>query len=140
MLQLSSLESLTPRAASSLPRLCLSPCNVSWWDPVSRWLLNQPRERATALEPFLRRFLSPCLEFLAPVLARDGGGKEEEKRISSTGVSRASLTSSISSGATASMFKLAPQDVKLHPVHLSITCCTILKVLHYSISHSVKSL
>ena len=112
-LQLTCLDSLTPRASASLPRLCLSPSTVSWWDPVSRWLLTQPRERASDLEPHLQRLLPPCLEFLAPVLL----GRETR----STEVSTSSL-----SGGT--QLRLFPQDLRLHPVHLVTTCCTILEV------------
>ena len=112
-LQLTCLDSLTPRASASLPRLCLSPSTVSWWDPVSRWLLTQPRERASDLEPHLQRLLPPCLEFLAPVLLR--------RETRSTEVSTSSL-----SGGT--QLRLFPQDLRLHPVHLVTTCCTILEV------------
>ena len=118
LFQLASLDSLTPGASATLPRLCLPPSVVSWWDPVSRWLLTQPREKATALEQHLRRLLPLCLEFLAPVLARGG----------ETPPSQESSASSLSGGVTGPQFKLSHQDLRLHPVHLVTTCCTILEV------------
>ena len=117
LFQLPSLDSLTPRASSCLPRLCLSPSTITWWDPVSRWLRTQPSDVATALEPLLQRLLPLCLKFLAPVLSGAGRGG---------GVSVAQSASSL--GAPQRVHPLSPQDLRLHPIHLVLTCCKILEV------------
>lgn len=110
LMQLPSLGSLTPRAAVCLPRLCLSPSAVTWWDSVSRWLQTQPAEAAASLEPLLKCLLPLCLEFLAPLLvtnSNDGGD---------------------ASASTLGAIQLHPQGLQLHPTHLVNTCCKILEV------------
>lgn len=109
--QLPSLGSLTPHAAASLPRLCLSPSAVSWWDSVSRWLLTQPAEVASSLEPLLQRLLPLCLEFLSPVLSTTSNSDKGEVSTSTLGA-----------------VQLHPQDLQLHPTHLVNSCCKILEV------------
>ena len=120
ILQLSSLDSLTPRASACLPRLCLSPSTVTWWDPVSHWLLTQSAETASALEPLLQQLLPPCLQFLAPVLS----GGQGEARQEGGGVSE----DSVSSIGALQRLQLSPQPLQLHPIHLVNTCCRILEV------------
>ena len=120
ILQLPQLDCLTPRASVCLPRLCLSPSTVTWEDVISRWLLKQPAEIATHLEPLLQRLLTSCLEFLTPVLC--GNGREYQKR---GGVSSQQSASSL--GATQKV-QLCSQDLKLHSINLVNTCCRILEV------------
>ena len=118
--QLPHLDCLTPHASVCLPRLCLSPSTVTWGDTVRRWLLKQPAETTSYLEPLMQRLLPPCLEFLAPILCADG--REDRK---GGGVSSQQSASSL--GATQSVH-LSPQVLKLHPIHLVTTCCRILEV------------
>lgn len=106
--QLPSLGSLTPHAAACLPRLCLSPSAVSWWDSVSRWLLTQPAEVASSLEPLLQRLLPLCLEFLGPVLSTKSSSDRGE--------------------VSTSAVQLHSQHLQLHPTHLVNSCCKILEV------------
>ena len=119
-LQLPQLDCLTPRGSVCLPRLCLSPSIVSWEDVISRWLLKQPAEIASHLEPLLQRLLASCLEFLAPVLCTNGRDNQKRGDVSSQ--------QSASSLSTTQKVQLCPQDLKLHPINLVNTCCRILEV------------
>ena len=123
ILELPSLESLTPHSSVCLPRLCLSSSTISWFDPVSHWLLSQPRDRAAVLEPLLRRLLPPCLEFLAPLLVRGDAG-DRERGLS---VPSQSSTGSLGEGPQLRL-RLTPQELRLHPAHLVTSCCTVLQV------------
>lgn len=119
--QLPSLSTLTPRAATCLPRLSLSPSTVSWWDSAKKWLLSQPAELASLLEPLLQRLLPLCLGFLAPLLR-----SEDSSHQAMSDVQSATFGSSTSlvSGQT----QLQPQELRLVATHLVTTCCNVLEV------------
>ena len=121
--QLPSLDCLTPRASVCLPHLCLSSSTVTWWDSVSRWLLMQPAEVASSLEPLLQHLLPPCMEFLTPVLCGDIHVSGDRGGVSEQSASSLGETQKV---------HLCPQNLRLHPTHLVNTCCRILEVSQYN--------
>ena len=130
--QLPSLCTLTPKAAVCLPRLCLLPSTVTWWDSAKSWLLSQPAQLSSLLEPLLRLSLSLCLQFLSPVLQQEE--EEEEGRRGGGGgdmggSSNGSWKSSASQlSAAPSRLHLQQQCLRLTATHLVTTTCRIMEV------------